>query len=161
GAGARHDHLRGGRGRRPWLGRGCAGRIAPDWHLFELCRRSGLDDRRPRHAVWAGSMAGRLGRLAHSASLHNGERRAIRPDAVCPARQACGADGREGMRSMSAAMASSTRSRAAPAAHWSRVVLLLTVVVLVIMPALLPQRAITTATQIQIAALFALAFNIL
>ena len=61
---------------------------------------------------------------------------------------------------MSTAMASSTRIRA-PTIHWSLVVLLLTVLALVTLPTFLPHRAIATATQMQIAALFALAFNIL
>src|SRR5215475_13731107 len=64
------------------------------------------------------------------------------------------------MRLMSTAMASSTRIRA-PTIHWSLVVLLLTVLALVTLPTFLPHRAIATATQMQIAALFALAFNIL
>src|SRR5215467_3536687 len=64
------------------------------------------------------------------------------------------------MRSISAATASSTRTRA-PTVHWSRVVLLVTVLVLVALPTILPHRAIAMVTQMQIAALFALAFNIL
>ena len=61
---------------------------------------------------------------------------------------------------MSAATASSTRTRA-PTVHWSRVVLLVTVLALVALPTVLPHRAIAMVTQMQIAALFALAFNIL
>src|SRR5262249_46004554 len=49
GPGARHDYLRGGCGRRPWLDRGCARRVAPDRHLLELRRRLGLDAGGPRH----------------------------------------------------------------------------------------------------------------